>query len=160
MGFLWSTWWLVYLLLLQLRAVARDLAGHMLSFSSLLSSLTLLGLYSSHMLSGMSLAATIFQFSYPNFFIWYNVNLAPTKECDILLSSIIICLIDWFFFEWISLFIFHHGITNCFQHCIIIDLAMTCHAMTTYMGLNFFHYLTRVFTMIIEAYNFGAQVLW
>jgi hypothetical protein len=37
---------------------------------------------------------------------------------------------------------------------------MTCHAMTTYMGFNFFHYLTRVITMIIETYNFGAQVLW
>jgi len=37
---------------------------------------------------------------------------------------------------------------------------MTCHAMTTYMGFNLFHYLTRVITMIIETYNFGAQVLW
>ena len=111
MGFLSSTWWLVYLLLLQSRAVARDLAGHMLSFSSSLSSLMLLGLYSSHMLSGTSSATSIFQFSclvLSFLVVWIY---AWRKEYDILhntinmlvtLDGVVLCWYSFCMFKWME----------------------------------------------------------
>lgn len=148
MGFLWSTWWLVYLLLLRLRAVARGLAGHMLSFSSSLSSLMLLGLYSSHMLSGMSSATNIFQFSFLSFSFVVVWIYACRKEYDILITNNY--WVWMFFFVSILLYVLMNGVPCKIASyppcwcilCIVLGFpeSMHCHKTTILQVLALFFF--------------------